>query len=189
MNALANDQRKRLGAICKALYEATSKFCPTFGQYIGQTPEDIRDTRRNARARRGERLPGELVFREEMRTIPPHILLTNYSMLEYLMIRRLTVDCLTAVGGKALEVYRPRRGAPVPRHQRHGDGHVDPGLKERLHSGGRHNTFRCIATSATISSGEGEAEKTGGCEFCRRTLWRAVLRGRRHIRGISAEHR
>ena len=31
--------------------------------------------------------PGEIVFRDEMRRAPPHILLTNYSMLEYLLIR------------------------------------------------------------------------------------------------------
>ena len=87
MNALANDQRERLGNICNELDEAGSGFRPTFGQYIGQTPEDSKDSRRNAAARDEERLPGELVFRKEMRDTPPHILLTNYSMLEYLLIR------------------------------------------------------------------------------------------------------
>ena len=42
MNALANDQRERLGAICRNLREAGSGFEPTFGQYIGQTPETAR---------------------------------------------------------------------------------------------------------------------------------------------------
>ena len=87
LNALANDQRERLGEICKSLRDAGSGFQPTFGQYIGQTPEDSKDNRRNAAMRAEERLPGELIFREEMRRGPPHILLTNYSMLEYLLIR------------------------------------------------------------------------------------------------------
>ncbi len=87
MNALANDQRERLGKICEDLHEAESGFEPTFGQYIGQTPKDNWDKWRNVAARVEERLPGELIFRREMRNTPPHILLTNYSMLEYLLIR------------------------------------------------------------------------------------------------------
>ena len=77
MNALANDQRERLGKICEDLHEAESGFEPTFGQYIGQTPEDNRDKWRNAAARGEERLLGELIFRKEMRNTPPHILLTT----------------------------------------------------------------------------------------------------------------
>ena len=87
MNALANDQRRRLGEMCELLKENGSSFAPTFGQYIGQTPENRSDHRRNANARWEERLAGELVFRQDMRNNPPHILLTNYSMLEYLLIR------------------------------------------------------------------------------------------------------
>ena len=37
MNALANDQRDRLGSICKVLADRASKFKFTFGQYIGET--------------------------------------------------------------------------------------------------------------------------------------------------------
>ena len=87
MNALANDQRERLGEIYRKLHDKNSSFAPTFGQYIGQTPEDGRDRWRNADSRWAERLEGELVFRKDMRANPPHILLTNYSMLEYLLIR------------------------------------------------------------------------------------------------------
>ena len=39
MNALANDQRERLGKICEELRKSASAFCPNFGQYIGQTPK------------------------------------------------------------------------------------------------------------------------------------------------------
>jgi len=87
MNALSNDQRDRLGAIADRLQKHGSPFRFTFGQYTGETPDNPRDTRRNAQRFERERLPCELVFRDEMRLAPPHILLTNYSMLEYLLIR------------------------------------------------------------------------------------------------------
>jgi len=87
MNALANDQRDKLGGISKLLQEAGSPFKLRFGQYIGETPEDENDSWRHARDHISNRLPGELVLRKEMREKPPHILLTNYSMLEYLLIR------------------------------------------------------------------------------------------------------
>jgi ATP-dependent helicase YprA (DUF1998 family) len=87
MNALANDQRDRLGEICKRLEGTNSQFRFSYGQYIGETPEDENDSRRHARDHMANRLPGELVLRTEMRNTPPHILLTNYSMLEYLLLR------------------------------------------------------------------------------------------------------
>ena len=165
MNALANDQRERLGDICKELREAASGFKPTFGQYIGQTPEHARDTSRNAAARAEERRPGELVFRDEMRRNPPHILLTNYSMLEYLLIR--PDDSPLFDGGRGARwrfivldeahQYRGARGMEM--------GMLIRRLKQRLRDGGRKDPFRCIATSATISSGEGEEEKRIVAEF------------------------
>ncbi len=38
MNALANDQRERLGEICRALADSGSAFRPTFGQYTREAP-------------------------------------------------------------------------------------------------------------------------------------------------------
>ena len=87
MNALANDQRVRLGQICEVLRDRNASFRFTFGQYIGETPEDKNDSIRKAREHLDRRLPGELVLRSEIRQHPPHILLTNYSMLEYLLLR------------------------------------------------------------------------------------------------------
>ena len=87
MNALANDQRRRLGDIAEALERRGSPFRFTFGRYTGETPEDKTDSRRNASHHIREKRPGELVLRSEMRQAPPDILLTNYSMLEYLLLR------------------------------------------------------------------------------------------------------
>ena len=167
MNALANDQRERLGKICDTLREAASGFKPTFGQYIGQTPENARDSRRNAAARAEERLAGELVFRDEMRHAPPHILLTNYSMLEYLLIRPDDSPLFDHGRGARWQFivldeahqYRGAKGMEM--------GMLIRRLKQRLRDGGRQDMFLCIATSATISSGEGEKDKQVVAEFAK----------------------
>ncbi len=165
MNALANDQRERLGAICRDLSEAGSEFKPTFGQYIGQTPENATDGWRNAAARAEDRLPGELVFRNEMRHSPPHILLTNYSMLEYLLIRPDDSPLFDDGRGAHWQFvvldeahqYRGARGIEM--------GMLVRRLKQRLRDGGRQGPFRCIATSATITSGQDEKDKQAVAKF------------------------
>ena len=84
MNAPANDQMKRMSAIMKGHPQIT------FGIYTGNTEQ----TERKARAKFHENygrdaviLENELISREQMRETPPHILITNYSMLEYMMLR------------------------------------------------------------------------------------------------------
>ena len=167
MNALANDQRERLGKICEDLHKAGSKFEPMFGQYIGQTPENEKDSRRNAPARVEDRLYGELIFREEMRSNPPHILLTNYSMLEYLLIRPDDSPLFDGDRGKYWQFivldeahqYRGAKGMEM--------GMLIRRLKQRLRDGGREKPFRCIATSATISSGKSEEDKQAVVTFAK----------------------
>ena len=154
MNALANDQREKLGQICERLQEEGSPFKFTFGQYIGETPEDENDSRRHARDHIAGRFPGELVLREEIRDNPPHILLTNYSMLEYLLIR--PYDSPLFDNGRArwwtflvldeAHQYRGSKGIEM--------GMLLRRLKRRLREGGRSKPFQCIATSATIAGGE-----------------------------------
>ncbi len=167
MNALANDQRDRLGKLCETLRDAASGFKPTFGQYIGQTPEDAKDSLRKIATRAEDRMAGERVFRNEMRNNPPHILLTNYSMLEYLLIR--PDDSPLFDGGRGARwqfivldeahQYRGAKGMEM--------GMLIRRLKQRLRDGGRQDPFRCIATSATISSGEGEEDKQAVAEFAK----------------------
>ncbi len=160
MNALANDQRRRLGDICRDLENSNSDFKPTFGQYIGATPEHEHDKQRNAKTHMENRLSGELIFREEMRETPPHILLTNYSMLEYLLIRPKDSELFDANRGRHWKFiildeahqYRGTKGMEM--------GMLVRRLKQRLRDGGRgKQPFRCIATSATISSTEGKEDK------------------------------
>ncbi|WP_174582553.1 DEAD/DEAH box helicase [Candidatus Methylacidithermus pantelleriae] len=165
MNALANDQRERMGEICKRLKDSNSPFRFTFGQYIGETPEDENDSQRHAKDHLAERkgysivengrvVHGELVLRSEMRTTPPHVLLTNYSMLEYLLLR--PNDSPLFDNGRArwwtflvldeAHQYRGSRGIEMAMLLRR--------LKQRLREGGRTEPFRCIATSATLMGGE-----------------------------------
>ena len=163
MNALANDQRERLGEIGKRLEKGSSPLRFTFGQYIGETPEDENDSWRHARDHIANRLPGELVLRSEMRTVPPHILLTNYSMLEYLLLR--PDDSPLFDNGRAqwwtflvldeAHQYRGSRGIEMAMLLRR--------LKQRLREGGRSKPFRCIATSATLA--EGDKDKAAIAEF------------------------
>ncbi len=83
MNALVNDQIDRIRRILKN--------CPniTFGFFTGETPEKATiSTRKKLEDENGVIIPSnELVSREEIRENPPHLLFTNYSMLEYLLIR------------------------------------------------------------------------------------------------------
>jgi len=58
MNALANDQRRRLGEHCARLRDNGSSFSLTFGQYTGETPEDQNDRSRYARQHLDSQLAG-----------------------------------------------------------------------------------------------------------------------------------
>ncbi len=158
MNALANDQRERLGGIAKKLKDSGSSFWFTFGRYTGETPEDETDYEREAPECERNRLPGELVFRSEMRNQPPHILITNYSMLEYLLIR--PADSLLFDNGRGkwwrfivldeVHQYRGARATEMAMLLRR--------LKQRIEAGGRKGGFQCIATSATLAGGREDRE-------------------------------
>ena len=153
MNALANDQRERLGAISQSLESGKSPFRFTFGRYIGETPENENDSYRHARDHMSRRFPGELVLRSEIRETPPNILLTNYSMLEYLLLRPddsplFDNECArwwTFIVLDEAHQYRGSRGIEMAMLLRR--------LKCRLNEGGRVEPFCCIATSATLAGG------------------------------------
>lgn len=74
MNALANDQLDRMQSLI-----ADSGV--TFGRYTSQTPDEVE-------ARDGPPVcPSERRSREDIRSEPPQLLLTNFAMLEYLLLR------------------------------------------------------------------------------------------------------
>lgn len=88
MNALANDQMKRLRATLKNYPDIT------FGVYNGDTePTDAEGIISYGKVYKDENgnalkpLPNEIISRKTMQERPPHILVTNYAMLEYMMLR------------------------------------------------------------------------------------------------------
>jgi ATP-dependent helicase YprA (DUF1998 family) len=93
MNALANDQLKRLTTLLAGVPEVT------FGRYTGDSPEQDSGDRWR-RARPSEAPPNLRWSRQSMRDMPPDILLTNYVELEYLLLR-----------GKDAELFQ--NGAPT----------------------------------------------------------------------------
>ncbi len=100
MNALINSQFEEFSRYKKNYEDATGKEFPIiFGQYTGQEGEDAR---------------------EKMRENPPHILLTNYMMLELLLtrvrernIRESIYQNLRFLVFDELHTYRGRQGADV----------------------------------------------------------------------------
>ena len=88
MNALANDQMDRLRRLLGRFPDLT------FGRYTGET-KYTRDEALETFMQRPQPTghdpqpppPNELLARDEIQTAPPHLLLTNYAMLEYLLLR------------------------------------------------------------------------------------------------------
>ena len=142
MNALANDQMKRLRQLL------TDYPHITFGRYTGDTENDPRKARESfADLNIGEPiLPNERLSREEMRAEPPHILLTNYAMLEYLLLRPQDFELFGEDASTwrflvvdEAHVYDGTQGAEIAMLLRRVRDRVAPD-----------KPIRCIATSATV---------------------------------------
>ena len=143
MNALANDQMKRLRQILKAAPHIT------FGRYVGDTKDnDQQAVDVFGRLNPGEPiLKNELLSRRAMRARPPHLLLTNYAMLEYLLLRPADMDLFEGEHAGQWQflvldeahVYDGARAAEVAMLLRR--------LRDRV---ARDRPLRYIATSATV---------------------------------------
>lgn len=148
MNALANDQLKRL----RMLLKGTDI---TFGRYTGDTEETRSGALRKWKEENPDqiKLPNEIISREEIRENPPNILLTNYSMLEYLLLRPEDAPLFSGAFGvnwrhiaiDEAHVYSGALGTEIAYLLRR--------LKARIESNtGRLPELHCYATSATIGS-------------------------------------
>lgn len=148
MNALANDQTKRLRQLLADLPEIT------FGRYVGdtkQTDEKAEEAFLNWFP--GERrVPNELLSRDQMQATPPHILLTNYAMLEYLLLRPADSTLFDGPTGEhwrfvvldEAHVYGGAQGTEVAMLLRRVRDRVVRSEPGRL---------QCFATSATLGGG------------------------------------
>jgi ATP-dependent helicase YprA (DUF1998 family) len=144
MNALINSQSEEFKKY-QTNYEKTGrKFPITFGQYTGQESEEAR---------------------EKMRRDPPHIILTNYMMLELLMSRRSDFPLRDAIFNNLqflvfdeMHTYRGRQGADVAM------------LIRRIRAKSAH-PVTCIGTSATMVSGGTPIEQRRAVAAVAQTLF------------------
>jgi superfamily II DNA or RNA helicase len=144
MNALINSQSEEFKKY-QTNYEKTGKKFPiTFGQYTGQESEEAR---------------------EKMRRDPPHIILTNYMMLELLMSRRSDFSLRDAIFNNLqflvfdeMHTYRGRQGADVAM------------LIRRIRAKCAHSVT-CIGTSATMVSGGTPIEQRRAVATVAQTLF------------------
>ncbi len=166
MNALANDQQKKLRKLLKSYPDIT------FGRYTGETERKRKkETPSEAEKRLHEEydnahisdtdeayrksIPNELMCREKMAETPPHILLTNYAMLEYMLLRPDTAPFFDNSSAKnwrfividEAHTYKGANGTEIAYLLRR--------VKERIRHN-MHDSFRCIATSATLGSDDGK---------------------------------
>ena len=148
MNALANDQMARLRELLKNYPRIT------FGRYTGETEsEDAKAIEKYRKMYHREPYPNELISRRQMRDRPPQILLTNYAMLEYLLLRpddHVFFDGQYAGHWRFLvideaHVYTGAKGIEMAMLLRRLKDRVVKGEAERL---------QCIVTSATLATGE-----------------------------------
>lgn len=148
MNALANDQLKRLRVLLRDLPDVT------FGRYVGETKARQRDAEADFRTRypSEQALENELISREVMQERPPHILLTNYAMLEYLLLRPNDTALFDGpTGGRwrqialdEVHVYGGAQGTEI--------GMLLRRLRDRV-TGSRPGALQCFGTSATLGRG------------------------------------
>ncbi len=142
MNALANDQTERLRSILKDFPEIS------FGVYTGQTKQKEEDALAEYKSlnNNASPIPNEYISRDKMINNPPHILITNYAMLEYLMLRPRD------------SVFFSQQHAKKWKYIVFDEAHVYSGstgievsmLFRRLKAKLQNNNIRFILTSATL---------------------------------------
>jgi hypothetical protein len=139
----------------------------TFGRYTGDTPETEEDARPEVLQQ--VLRPNERFTRSEIRADPPHILLTNFAMLEYLLLRPKD-DAL-------FKQQRLRFIVLDEAHSYTGAQGIDVGLlMRRLKQAFPGKKHQFVLTSATIGDADdkilGFATRLTGAAFSRRSILR-----------------
>jgi antitoxin (DNA-binding transcriptional repressor) of toxin-antitoxin stability system len=139
MNALVNDQLKYLRRVLGGRSDVR------FGRYVNiqMTPQRETDGRRLY----PQAPSNEVVSREAFRANPPHILITNYAMLEYLLLRPddspLFEGPWRFVVVDEVHTYRGAKGCEIAFLMRRLKHRVRPGAGAPI---------QFVATSATVAS-------------------------------------
>lgn len=134
LNALINSQEAALKGFRDNYERRTGNSLPfSFAKYTGQEKQDDRD---------------------KVIANPPDILLTNYMMLELLMVRKADENLRKSFLGNIqylvydeLHVYKGRQGADVSL------------LNRRIKAAASNKNILCIGTSATMATGSIEEQK------------------------------
>lgn len=178
MNALANDQVARL----RQLLPPETGI--TFGRYTGQTPSGYPQGLEAFKQENAGAVPqpNELFCRNQILGIkpikaewphrdvapfvgPPHVLLTNFAMLEYLLMRPHDSVLFDGDAGNSwrflvldeAHVYSGAQGTEI--------GYLVRRLKDRV-CRSRPGKLLCIATSATIGADDTDSRETIASSFC-----------------------
>lgn len=144
LNALINSQRERLKAWTHD-FESRMRFA----LYNGNTQQAARE---DARRKAGS----EVIDRERLRENPPPILVTNSTMLEYMLLRREDAPILKQSEGKLRWIVLDEA------HTHIGSQAAEMALLLRRVMVGfkvRPEEVRFVATSATMGEGAGSAER------------------------------
>jgi superfamily II DNA/RNA helicase len=134
LNALINSQELALNGFQENYRKRTGKNLPfTYAKYTGQENQEAR---------------------EKVIANPPDILLTNYMMLELLMVRKADeslrnsfLDNIKFLVYDELHVYKGRQGADVSL------------LNRRIKAAAKNKDIICIGTSATMATGTVDEQK------------------------------
>jgi ATP-dependent helicase YprA (DUF1998 family)/DNA-directed RNA polymerase subunit RPC12/RpoP len=144
LNALIQSQRERLDA-WTAAFDGKIRYC----LYNGNTPE-------TAPQRDRDKTPNEVIDREMLRSSPPPMLVTNSTMLEYMLVRANDAPILEQSKGKLKWIVLDEA------HTYIGSQAAELALLLRrvLHAFDvKPEDVRFVATSATIGSGEETKEQ------------------------------
>lgn len=156
LNALANDQLNRIASL---LFRDLGDPGITLGRYTGQVKANATRDEEITRLREtptfqeifGEEADVPLnwkLSRKEMRAAPPHILITNYAMLEHILLlptnRPLLADArLNTIVLDEIHTYAGAQAIEVAFLLR----------RLKAHLGVPDGTIRCIGTSASLDPG------------------------------------
>lgn len=176
LNALIKSQRDRLAA-WTAAFGSDVRFC----LYNGETPNTVPQRLENQE-------PQEVKSRKGLRKSPPPILVTNATMLEYMLVRKDDQPILDASQGKLRWIVLDEAHTYV------GSQAAELALMLRrvmIAFGVSREDVRFVATSATIG-GEGEEANEELRDFLANMAGVdrsqvAVIKGRREVPPLNAE--
>jgi hypothetical protein len=189
LNALVEDQIMRLRRLLfwlnlqfhAAHPELRQNHQITFGRYTGDTPVNSKDFSRKEPEEALSGL-GEIVYREDMQASPPDILITNFTMLEYMLLREDDrqlfgrPDLFKFIVLDEVHTYSGTQGMEVAMLLKRLRGFLKARASTPL-------SIRSIGTSATLGGDRANAQ---GAEFAS-TLFGATFEPMDIVLGTRAE--